>query len=65
MAQCNWRSSKIERTLTLFRRKQNLRKMNPEFSLIGIIPFFPPLAFHAESIIRISLQSLLFNPLCW
>jgi len=31
--------------LILFRKKQNLRKMNPEFSLIGIIPFFISLIF--------------------
>lgn len=36
---------RLKELLTLFRKKQNLRKMNPEFSLIGTIPFFPPFSF--------------------
>lgn len=43
---------KIEKNLRLFRKKQNLRKMNPEVSLTVIIPF---LTLHAESITGISL----------
>lgn len=53
---------RLKKNLRLFRKKQNLKKMNPEISLTVIIPF---LALHAESITGISLWSLLFNQLCW